>query len=193
MDPSRWNQLRELFDAALNLAASERPAFIAQSCDGDPDLHSTLKSLLEHSHETGSTFDQALIATVNLEDSIPTRLDLLGHTLGHYRILEKIGEGGMGEVYRATDTHLGREVAIKVLPEVFSRDLERMARFEREAQVLASLNHPYIATIHGIEESDGPAAESLAQRLHSTASSLLALDTLLGLTLDPKVSLRSDP
>ncbi|HUB78613.1 MAG TPA: protein kinase [Bryobacteraceae bacterium] len=73
-------------------------------------------------------------------------------TIAHYRIIAKLGEGGMGEVYRATDTKLGREVALKILPESFAQDPERMARFEREAKVLASLNHPHIAQIHGIEE-----------------------------------------
>jgi len=80
---------------------------------------------------------------------------MIGQTLGHYRIESKIGEGGMGVVYRAKDTKLGRDVAIKVLPEVFSQDPERLARFEREAQVLASLNHPNIAAIYGLEESGG--------------------------------------
>jgi serine/threonine protein kinase len=75
--------------------------------------------------------------------------------LGSYEILSSIGAGGMGEVYRARDTKLGRDVAIKVLPDAFAHDAERMARFEREAQVLASLNHPNIATIHGLEESNG--------------------------------------
>src|ERR1019366_558521 len=73
-------------------------------------------------------------------------------SIGHYRILSKLGEGGMGEVYRATDTKLNRDVAIKVIPEEFSRDASRMARFEREAQVLAALNHPNIAAIYGIED-----------------------------------------
>jgi len=73
-------------------------------------------------------------------------------TIGHYRITAKLGQGGMGEVHRATDTKLGREVAIKVLPATFSCDPARMARFEREAKVLASLNHPHIAQIYGIEE-----------------------------------------
>jgi len=155
IDPERWQRLRELFDAVLDMEASDRPGFISRSCGGDPNLQSTLESLIEHSLETGSAFDQALIEAIDLEGSTPTGLDLLGRTLGRYRIFEKIGEGGMGEVYRATDTRLGRDVAIKVLPEGFTRDPERLARFEREAQVLASLNHPNIATIHGVEEAEG--------------------------------------
>jgi len=78
--------------------------------------------------------------------------------ISHYEIHDKLGAGGMGEVYRATDSKLGREVAIKVLPEQFARDTERMARFRREAQVLASLNHPNIASIYGLEEAGGTCA-----------------------------------
>src|SRR5215813_9910668 len=73
-------------------------------------------------------------------------------SIAHYRITSKLGEGGMGTVYRATDTKLNREVAIKILPESFSTDPDRLARFTREAQVLASLNHPNIAAIYGVEE-----------------------------------------
>src|SRR5437899_927263 len=73
-------------------------------------------------------------------------------TIAHYRIVSKLGEGGMGEVWRATDTKLGRDVAIKILPESFAQDPDRMARFAREAQVLASLNHPNIAAMYGVEE-----------------------------------------
>src|SRR5438132_13271621 len=72
-------------------------------------------------------------------------------SIAHYRVTSKLGEGGMGEVYRATDTKLGRDVAIKVIPEIYARDTDRMARFAREAQVLASLNHPNIAAIYGLE------------------------------------------
>jgi serine/threonine-protein kinase len=93
--------------------------------------------------------------------------------LAHYRLVEKIGEGGMGVVYEALDTRLGRKVAIKILPDAFARDPQRLARFEREARVLASLSHPGIAAIHGIEEADGVrflvlelvAGETLQQRI----------------------------
>ncbi len=80
---------------------------------------------------------------------------MIGQSISHYRVTGKIGAGGMGEVYRATDTKLGREVALKILPQAFAQDAQRMTRFQREAQVLASLNHPNIATIHGLEDSAG--------------------------------------
>jgi serine/threonine-protein kinase len=80
---------------------------------------------------------------------------MIGHTLSHYRITEKLGQGGMGEVYRAEDTNLSRQVAIKVLPDEFAHDAERLARFEREAKLLASLNHPNIASIYGLEQANG--------------------------------------
>src|SRR5438067_7772168 len=92
-------------------------------------------------------------------------------TIAHYRITSKLGEGGMGAVYRATDTKLNRDVAVKVLPDAFAADPDRLARFTREAQVLASLNHPNIAAIYGVEERalvlelvEGPTlAERIAQ------------------------------
>src|SRR5437867_3678020 len=95
----------------------------------------------------------------------------MAQSIAHYRITSKLGEGGMGEVWRATDTKLGREVAIKIIPEAFAQDAGRMARFTREAQVLASLNHPNIAAIYGVEERalvmelvEGPTlAERIAQ------------------------------
>jgi len=106
-------------------------------------------------------------------ESIP----VIGQTFCHYQIVERIGAGGMGEVYRARDTKLGRDVALKVLPEAFARNAERMARFRREAQVLASLNHPNIATIYGLEESNGSCTlvmelvegPTLAERIRGSA------------------------
>jgi serine/threonine protein kinase len=96
-----------------------------------------------------------------------------GTRVGPYEVLAAIGAGGMGEVYRATDTALGRQVAIKVLPEAFAQDAERLARFEREAKTLAALNHPHIAQIYGLERSTGVQAlvmelvegEDLSQRI----------------------------
>jgi eukaryotic-like serine/threonine-protein kinase len=98
---------------------------------------------------------------------------VLDQVFGRYRVLEKLGAGGMGEVYRARDTRLKREVAIKVLPPSVAGDGERLARFQREAEVLAALNHPNIAHIHGLEEAGGTLGlvmelvegEDLAQRL----------------------------
>src|SRR5439155_2163060 len=111
---------------------------------------------------------------------------LVGETLGHYNILEQIGAGGMGVVYRARDNKLGREVALKVLPEDVAHDRERMGRFEREAQVLALLNHPNIAAIHGLEESTSARAlvmelvegQTLAERI---AAGPLALEEALAI------------
>ena len=97
----------------------------------------------------------------------------IGQTLSHFRIVDKIGEGGMGEVYQAKDTKLGRDVAIKVLPEEFAQDTDRVARFQREAKLLASLNHPNIAAIHGLEEVDG--------------TNFLVMELVEGGTLDARI------
>src|SRR2546428_3602896 len=102
---------------------------------------------------------------------------MVGETLGHYQVFEKLGAGGMGEVYRARDTRLGRDVALKVLPETFAKDAERMARFQREAQMLASLNHPNIASIYGLEESEGVRA--------------LVMELVEGPTLEERIATRN--
>ena len=96
-----------------------------------------------------------------------------GQMLLHYRVVEKIGEGGMGEVYRGEDTRLRRTVAIKILPDEFGRDPERVRRFQGEARFLAALNHPNIASIYGLEESNG---------LH-----FLALEHVAGETLSERI------
>jgi serine/threonine-protein kinase len=98
---------------------------------------------------------------------------MIDQTISHYRIIEKLGAGGMGEVYRAEDMKLKRQVALKILPDAFAEDPERLARFQREAEVLASLNHPNIAAIHGLEEAGGKRflvlelveGETLAERI----------------------------
>src|SRR5947207_15561877 len=99
---------------------------------------------------------------------------LSGVKLGRYEIRAKIGEGGMGEVYRARDEKLNRDVAIKILPEAFAQDSDRLARFTREAQVLASLNHPNIASIYGLEESNGFMALAMGPIVRTTLPGTLA-------------------
>ena|SRR5688572_21358129 len=94
---------------------------------------------------------------------------MIGTTLAHYEITHHLGSGGMGDVYQATDSKLGRSVAIKLLPETFTHDTERVGRLQREARVLASLNHPNIAAIHGIEEVSGRHFQVLDGRLMAAA------------------------
>ena len=107
---------------------------------------------------------------------------LLGETISHYKILEKIGEGGMGEVYRAEDTNLSREVAIKVLPEQLTKDPQRLARFEREAKLLAQLNHPNIGQIYGIEDAEAGATKALVLQLIEGPSLIFSATTLASKT-----------
>ncbi|MBN1569741.1 MAG: protein kinase [Acidobacteria bacterium] len=94
---------------------------------------------------------------------------MIGTTLGHYRITSQLGKGGMGEVYVVDDLNLNRKVALKFLPEAFADDPERMARFEREARLLASLNHPNISAIYGLEQAEGKRfhSKAIAGRYHS--------------------------
>src|SRR6516162_9061551 len=97
-----------------------------------------------------------------------------GSRLGAYELISLIGQGGMGEVYRAKDTKLGREVAIKILPDIFTHDPERLARFRREAQVLAALSHPHIGAIYGLDEANG--------------TQFLVLELVDGETLDTRIA-----
>ena len=121
-----------------------------------------------------------------------------GTRLGSYEIVSALGSGGMGEVYRAHDTRLDRDVAIKILPEAVAADAERVARFQREAKILASLNHPHIAAIYGLEDADGVKAlvmelvegEDLAQRL---ARGAIPLDEALPIANADRRSPRSGP
>jgi len=121
---------------------------------------------------------------------------MIGNRLAHYEIIARLGSGGMGDVYEAADLKLGRSVAIKFLPETFAHDGERVARFQREARVLAALNHPNIATIHGFEESEGRSflvmelvpGETLAQRI---ARGAVPLKEALGLAIQIATALES--
>src|SRR5215468_5932444 len=141
MTPERFRQIQELYDAAREGSAEERAELLAQA---DPELRREVESLLVE--PTGGEFlDRPAIRNAPhlLEDSIPTGL-ASGSCLGPYRIESKLGEGGMGEVFRAIDTRLGRAVAIKTIREQFN------IRFEREARVISSLNHPSICTLFDV-------------------------------------------
>src|SRR5262245_13488471 len=150
MHPDRWRQVANLYEAVLEREPAARAALLAEACRGDPDLRREVESLLAHEH-TPVVVDQEMlgVAAVVLE-GLP-RLQP-GTTLGPYRVNAFIGAGGMGEVYRAHDAKLNRDVALKVLPESFTGDPDRIARFTREANVLSSLNHPNIAAIYGFED-----------------------------------------
>ena len=126
-----------------------------RACGGDEALRRDVESLLaqERSAE-GFLSGPALAVAAKVMRDAP-RASMIGTQLGGYQILSLLGTGGMGEVYRARDTTLGRDVAIKVLPAFFANDPDRLARLAREARLLAALNHPHIATIHGLEEADG--------------------------------------
>ena len=147
-----WARLKEVFAGARALPADRRPAYLAEACDGNEALRQEVESLLA-SDERAKSFLEAP-AVVRGDDTRVTR-SLEGQRIGPYQIASRIGAGGMGEVYQARDTTLNRQVAIKVLLPAVASDPDRLARFRREARVLASLNHPHIAQIHGFEDADG--------------------------------------
>src|SRR5438552_2768206 len=176
MMPDRWQRIEELYHSAREREESQRVAFLEGACEGDEALRREVESLLaEEKRSEGFLESPALEIAAKKIAQDQTR-SLLGQRLGSYQVLSLLGAGGMGEVYRAHDTKLARDVAIKVLPKAFADDPDRLGRFRREAQVLASLNHPNIATIHGLEQSDGVnylvmelvAGETLAQRIART-------------------------
>ncbi|MBS1859685.1 MAG: serine/threonine-protein kinase [Acidobacteria bacterium] len=154
MEPELWRDVERLYHAALDRAPEERAGFLG-SADADEVVKREVESLLGH-EQAGDRLLENL--PWQLQPSLP-----IGSSLGPYRILAAIGAGGMGEVYRAHDSKLGRDVAIKALPYEFARDGERLARLRREARTLASLNHPCIAAIYGLET--GEAGECLVLEL----------------------------
>jgi Tol biopolymer transport system component/tRNA A-37 threonylcarbamoyl transferase component Bud32 len=146
---NRWQQIESLFQEALRHPIEERDAWLREACGTDTELHREVASLLANHHESAGAGPWAAAAAQLIVK--PVLLEP-GQFLGPYKIVSFLAAGGMGEVYRARDTKLKRDVALKVLPEKLARDPGRMARFQREAEVLASLNHPNIAHIYGVEE-----------------------------------------
>jgi Tol biopolymer transport system component len=159
MKPERWRRIEALFHAALSRPESARAAFLLAECGADEDLRHEVESLLAEPRSAGGVLEQAAMAVaVPLVSEIEPSARI-GDRVGGYHIQGRLGAGGMGEVYRARDAKLGRDVAIKILPRAFGTDPERLARFDREARTLAALNHPNIGAIYGIEEGpDGTRA-----------------------------------
>ena len=155
MTPDRWAEIERLYHAAAARPAGERAAFLRDACGGDDALRGEVESLLAQPVSTGGFLQGEAVALAAQLVSDPGASVLTGRRLGPYEIQARIGVGGMGEVYRAHDTKLRRDVAIKILPRHFTSDRDRLARFEREARSLASLNHPHIGAIYGLEEADG--------------------------------------
>src|SRR6202158_3259287 len=149
MDQERWRRVEGLFEAALELKPEARRAFLDDACNEDIDLQREVELLLANEKEAGSFLETPILAGPTATETATA--SLLGRQFGAYRIVSPLGAGGMGEGYRAHDNKLGRDVAIKTLPAAFVRDPERLARFRREARTLASLNHPNIAAIYGLE------------------------------------------
>jgi eukaryotic-like serine/threonine-protein kinase len=159
MKPERWQILNELFHAALAHEPSMRPAFLDEACANDELLRKQVAVLLDGHDKAGSFIENDALqleaqALAN-DQEVPGSISLVGEVLGHYRIIALLGAGGMGEVYLAHDTKLGREVALKILSDRFTHDAERVRRFQQEARAASSLNHPNIITIYEIGEVDG--------------------------------------
>ena len=154
----RWQRVEELFQAALECRPESRAVLLESECGGDSDLRAEVELLLANEAQAGSFLESPAIDVSGAGEP-----SLIGRTFGTYTIISLLGAGGMGEVYRAHDAKLGRDVALKTLPLEFARDPERLERLRREARTLASLNHPNIAAIYDVEELDG--ADSLVLEL----------------------------
>src|SRR5215831_2771210 len=149
MTPERWREVTQIYGAVVSQAPERRAAAVAELCGTDEELRREVESLLQ------SKDGESLLERAAVDRGSVMQMLSVGSQIGVFRIDSLLGVGGMGEVYRARDTKLNRDVAIKILPPAFANDPDRLARFKREAQVLASLNHPNIATIHGFEDGGG--------------------------------------
>src|SRR5216684_2917367 len=177
MTPEHWQQVKRLFDAALQRDAVSRRSFLAQACGGDSELQKEVEKLLAAHEQAGSfmAVTGTLLSRV-AEETVPasSEIDLFaGRVLSHYRVEARLGSGGMGVVYRATDLKLGRAVAIKLLSRQFATSENAKARFLREARAASALDHPNIGAIYELGEQDGELfiaialyeGETLKQRL----------------------------
>ena len=150
MKPEQWREINLLFHSALEREPSQRAAFLDRACAGDESLRNEVEAFIAAHDEAGNFIEAPafVVATEMLKDH--EGQSLVGHSFGPYGIVAAIGAGGMGEVYLAEDSRLGRKVALKLLPSYFTMDEERVRRFQQEARAASALNHPNIITIHEI-------------------------------------------
>jgi eukaryotic-like serine/threonine-protein kinase len=150
MTPTRLQTIKEIFHAALDCEPDQLNAFLDETCGGDEALHANVEALLA-SHRQAGNFIETPLASLAASIVKNGRADvLMGQMIGHYKISKRIGRGGMGEVYLASDISAGRKAALKLLPAQFTGDAERMKRFQQEARAVAGLNHPNILTIYEV-------------------------------------------
>src|SRR6266436_1946564 len=169
MTPARLQTVEEIFHAALNQEPDQVGAFLDAACEGDEVLRRKVEALLA-SHQRAGSFIETTVAGIATRIIENGQANLLvGQTIGHYKISKRIGTGGMGEVYLATDMTAGRKAALKLLPERFTSDAERLKRFQQEAHAVVGLNHPNILTIYEIGEDHST---------HYIASELIEGETL---------------
>jgi len=155
MTPDQWDQVGRLYQSALELKSEDRAAFLNQTCANDQSLRREVESLLAADGEIGDFLAAGAMGDAAKVLAQEKSLSMIGEKLGPYQVLALVGAGGMGEVYRARDARLSRDVAIKILPASFARDADRLRRFEQEARATSALNHPNILTVHDIGTHDG--------------------------------------
>jgi serine/threonine protein kinase/Tfp pilus assembly protein PilF len=150
-----WTTVKRIHQSALDVDPSERAAFVDESCGGDDALRREVESLLTYAAEAESFLERPAVDIAATPPGASHEATLVGRAISHYQVLSLLGAGGMGEVYLARDPRLDRTVALKILPRELSADADRMQRFTREARAASALNHPNVATIYDVGESDG--------------------------------------